>query len=126
MIDGVSYDGVLEVRERKVGAGQILPHRARPPRALGRELVDDPRLRVGARFGHAARYGSVAPVEREVDPHPLLDDRVVLPAVEHDVAPYYHAPQLLGIRDPGTLRPQRIVSATLRVQSRPTVNRQCF
>src|SRR5215208_2420155 len=84
--------------------------------APDRYSLTAPALRVRALFRHATRYGGVAPVEREVDPHPLLDDRVVLPAVEHDIAPYYHAPQLLGIRDRGTLRPQRIVSATLRVQ----------
>src|SRR5829696_4728288 len=78
MIDGVSYDRVLEVSKRKVGARQVLPDRARSPSAPGRELVDDPRLRVDALFWHAARYGGVAPVEREVDPHSLLDDHVVL------------------------------------------------
>src|SRR5215208_6660830 len=105
MIDGVSYDRVLEVSKRKIGARQVLPDRARFPSAPGRELVDDPRLRVGALFWHATRYGGVAPVEREVDPHPLLDDRVVLPAVEHDGATDHHALQLFGIRDRRTLRP---------------------
>src|SRR5215212_2403653 len=126
MIDRVSYDRVLEVRERKVGAGQVLPDRAHPPCALGRKLVDDPRLRVGTRLWRATRYGGVASVEREVDPPSLLDDHVVLPAVEHDVAPHHHAPQLFGIRDRRALRPQGIVSATARIQECIAIYRQGF
>src|SRR3569623_1820940 len=99
MPDGVSYDRVLEVRQRKVGAVQILSDRARSPRTLGRELVDDPRLRVVTRFWHAARYGRVTPVEREVQAHALLDDHVILPAIEHHVAGHDDAPQLSGVRD---------------------------
>src|SRR5215204_2911182 len=116
MIDGVSYDRVLEVGKRKVGARQVLPDRPCSTSAPGRELVNGPRLRVGARFWHAARYGGVSPVEREVDPHSLLDDHVVLPAVEHYVAPHHHTPQLFGIGDRRALGPKGIVFDTLRIQ----------
>src|SRR5215207_819369 len=115
MPDGVPYDRVLEVRQREVGVRQVLSNRARSPGALGRELVDDPRLRVVTRFRHAARYARVAPVEREVQPHALLDDHVVLPAVEHHVASHDHTPQLSGIRDRCAFRLQWIALWTGRV-----------
>src|SRR5215210_2378910 len=99
MIDRGSYDRVLEVRERKVGAREVLPDRPRPPRTLGRKLVDDPRLRAGAWFRSATRSGGVAPGEREVDPRPPRDDHVVLPAVEHYVTPHHRAPHLFGVGD---------------------------
>src|SRR5215213_8151231 len=126
VIDGVPYDGVLEVREREVGAGEVLPDRARVASAFGGELVDDPRLRVGALFGRAARDGRIAPVEREVYPHTPPDDHVVLPAVEHDVTAHDHAPQLPGVGNRRTFRLQGIVfrAGSVRVEERLAVYRQ--
>ena len=112
VVDGISYDGVLEVRERKVSAREVFPDRARIPGAFGGELVDDPRLRVGALLGHPARDGRVASIEREVYPHPPPDDHVVLPAVEHDVAAHDHAPQLLWVGNRRTFRLQGIAFRT--------------
>ena len=109
VVDGISYYGVLEVGEREVSAGEVLPDRAGTPGALGGELVDDPRLRVGALLWHPARDGRVTPIEREVYPHSPPDDHVVLPAVEHDVTAHDHAPQLLGVGNRPAFRLQGIV-----------------